>query len=144
MMNKKISGKSRILMCSFLAFTFALVTVKGIAQDKQLFDPMKPPPFALEKFRQAKRAKNPPVATQPAITRPVEKSLQLTSVIFSKHRKVAVIGDQLLTLGEKIGDAKLVEIKPDSVRLLRKGKVINLRLKNDLTAIVKRAVESDL
>ena len=74
----------------------------------------------------------------------VQKPLQLTSILISNHRKIAIIDDQMLSVGDSIQGAKLVKLTRDSARLLRKGKAINLSLNNDLTAIRKKAVESDL
>jgi len=116
--------------------------VGAIATAQDLRDPMRPPPFALQKFRQAKLAGKPkPASTQPA--RPQVKPLQLTSILFSDERKVAIIDDQMLSLGDSIRGAKLVGLTRASARLLRKGKIINLRLGNDTAAVMKKAVESD-
>ena len=50
----------------------------------------------------------------------------------------------MLAVGDKIKDAKLIRLTRMSARLLRKGKVIDLSLNTDLSAIKIRAVESDL
>jgi hypothetical protein len=50
----------------------------------------------------------------------------------------------MLSVGDKIQDAKLIKLTRNSARLVRKGKVINLSLNKDLLAIKKKAVESDL
>ena len=67
-----------------------------------------------------------------------------TSILISKDRRVAIINDKMLGIGDKIDNATLVRLTRDSARLVRKGKVINLRLNNELIAIRKKAVESDL
>lgn len=114
----------------------------SMAQAEELRDPMQPPALALQKFRQAKWAKQP--QTEKVAVKPPPPPLLLTSIIFSKSRKIAVIDDQMLAVGDSIQGAKVISIERDSARLLRKGKIIKLSLNNDLTAIRKKAVESNL
>ena len=114
-----------------------------LVQAQELRDPMQPPPYALKKFQQAKWAKKGKV-TKPNVVKPSHKPFQLSSILISNKRKIAIIDDQMLSIGDKIRDAKLVKLTRDTARLLRKGKVINLSLNNDFTAIRKKAVESDL
>lgn len=115
--------------------------VGAIASAQELRDPMQPPPFALQKFRQAKWAKQPKPKTAP--TKEKAKPLQLTSILISPKRKVAIIDDQMLTVGDRIRGAKLVRLTRESARLVRQGKVINLNLGNDSNAIRKKAVGND-
>ena len=116
--------------------------VGAIASAQELRDPMRPPPFALSKFREAKMAnKAKPAAAKPAKSAP--RPLQLTSILYSPDRKIAIIDDQMLSLGDRIRGARLVGLTRESARLVRKGKIINLSLGNDLTAVRKKAVESD-
>lgn len=110
---------------------------------QELRDPMQPPPFALQKFREAKWAKQPK-KPQVVKEKPVQAPMRLTEIIYSKDRQVAIIDDQLVVVGDKIRDARLVKLTRESARLVRKGKVITLSLNNDLPAIRKKAVESDL
>ncbi|MCP4874225.1 MAG: hypothetical protein GY896_01960 [Gammaproteobacteria bacterium] len=116
--------------------------VGALASAKELRDPMQPPAFALQKFRQAKWADKP----KPAIVKPSKpaKSLQLTSILYSKERKIAIIDDQMLAVGDTIRNAKLVKLTRQSARLVRQGKIINLSLTSDLTTVRKKAAESDL
>ena len=76
--------------------------------------------------------------------KPQQKSLQLTSILYARDRKVAIIDDQMLVVGDRIRGAELVKLTRATARLVRKGKVINLSLDNDLTAVKKEAVKSDL
>lgn len=116
--------------------------VGAIASAQELRDPMRPPPYAQRKFREARMAgKAKPAAAKPA--KPAAPPLQLTSILYSSERKIAIIDDQMLSLGDRIRGAKLIGLTRESARLLRKGKVINLSLGNDLTAVSKKAVESD-
>lgn len=114
-----------------------------LASAQELRDPMKPPPFALQKFRQAKWA-GKPTTTKAKLGKPKQESLQLTSILYAQDRKIAIINDQMLAVGDRIRGAELVKLTRATARLVRKGKVINLSLDNELTAIKKEAVESDL
>lgn len=109
----------------------------AIVHAQELRDPMQPPPFALQKFRQAQWAKKTS-ATKTKVDKPKQKPLKLTEIIYSKDRKIAIIDDQMLVVGDRIRDAKLVRLTRESARLVSKGKVINLNLNNDLSAIKKK------
>lgn len=127
----------------------ALVSISiisvGSVSAENIKDPMQPPAFALNKFKQARIKKSGKVVVKPAVTqKPVKKSLRLSSVLIGKSRKVAIINDQMLVVGEKIERAELVRIYKDRVQLSRNGKKIVLRLEDDNTAIRKHAVESKL
>jgi hypothetical protein len=117
--------------------------VGTMAKAAELRDPMQPPPYALQKFRQAKWAGKP---TTPSIkaAKPQQKPLQLTSILYARDRKVAIINDQMLVIGDRIRGAELIKLTRATARLVRKGKVINLSLDNNLTAVRKEAFESDL
>ncbi len=115
----------------------------AVAIAQELRDPMQPPPFALRKFREAKLAKFPRVV-KPAETEPKPEPMRLTSIIYSAERKIAIIDDQMLALGDHIRGAKLVGLTRESARLVRKGKVIKLSLGTVLTVIRKKVVGSDL
>ncbi|MDH3633131.1 MAG: hypothetical protein OES20_00350 [Gammaproteobacteria bacterium] len=114
-----------------------------LASAQELRDPMQPPPFALQKFREAKWAGKPTTSKEKA-EKPKQKPLQLTSILYAKDRKIAIINDQMLAVGDRIRGAELVKLTRATARLVRKGKVINLSLDNNLTAIKRKAVESDL
>lgn len=124
-----------------LLLSLGFFSLGALVSAAELRDPMQPPPLALQKLRQAKWAKQPKVS-KAKVVKPAEKPLQLTSILISRERKVAIIDDQMLRVGDKIRGATLVRLTRDSARLVRNGKVINLSLNNDLTAIRKRAVES--
>jgi hypothetical protein len=104
---------------------------------------MQPPPFALQKFRQAKWT-GKPATTKTKDSKTGQKPLQLTSILYGRDRKIAIINDQMLAVGDRIRGAELVKLTRATARLVRKGKVISLSLDNDLTAIKKEAVESNL
>ena len=130
-----------LLVVGLLALGF--FGVGALAKAEELRDPMQPPALALQKFRLAKLG-GKPAPTKSSVSKPNPEPLQLTSILFSQNRKIAIIDDQMLAVGDRIRGAKLVRLTRVSARLVRKGKVINLSLDNDLAAIRKRAVESDL
>ena len=134
-----------------MAITYLLVAVSlspgffgygATASAQELRDPMRPPPFALRKFRAA-RAADKPKATAAKAAKPAAPPLQLTSILYSPERKIAIIDDQMLRLGDRIRGARLIGLTRESARLLRKGKIIDLSLGNDLTAVRKKTVESE-
>jgi hypothetical protein len=117
--------------------------VGALASAAEMRDPMQPPPFALQKFREAKWAANPKPFTA-VVAKPKPEPLLLTSIIFSDDRKIAIIDDQMLGIGDRIKGAELVGLTRSSARLKRKGKVINLNLGTELTTIKKKTVKGDL
>jgi len=130
-----------LLVVGLLALGF--FGVGALAKAEELRDPMQPPALALQKFRQAKwSGKSTPTKSSVSKTKP--KPLQLTSILISPNRRIAIIDDQMLAVGDRIRGARLIKLTPMSARLVRKGKVIDLSLDNDLAAIKKQAVESDL
>ncbi len=90
-------------------------------------DPMRPPAYALNKFR-LQKLKNLP----PAIKKPVKQVkkvvFELNSILYSSERQHAIINNQLIKKGGMIEGAKLVRLRSDSVRLLSKGKIIDLEI----------------
>jgi hypothetical protein len=119
-----------------------LILQFGPVQAAEIKNPMQPPEYALKKFRDAKNKNRP--APRTTVKKAEVKSLKLTSIIYSPTRKIAIIDNQMLSVGSTINGAKLVKIDKHSARLVRKGKVINLRLPDDLSAVKKTLVESDI
>ena len=137
---------SRIVITYLVVITLVTLGFLGIgrlASAQEMRDPMQPPPFALQKFREAKWAGRSAKPEARAV-KPAQKPLQLTSILYAKDRKIAIINDQMLAVGDRIRGAELVKLTRATARLVHKGKVINLSLDNDLTAIKRKAVESDL
>lgn len=62
---------------------------------------------------------------------------KLTSTLIAPQRRVAVINDQVLTVGQKIDGAKLVAVRPGSVLLHQAGQTIQLKL---ISGTVKQPV----
>ncbi|MCP4187536.1 MAG: hypothetical protein GY763_08035 [Gammaproteobacteria bacterium] len=122
-----------------------LILFSEVVASETVIDPMKPPAYAMNKFRLAKlknsnKAENAVSKKTTSTTKP----LQLTSVLIAKDRKVAIINQQMMVVGERIGKAKLVKISKNSVQLQKNGKRIILKLENELTVIRKTAAQSNL
>lgn len=123
-----------------LLLSIGFFGVGALATAQELRDPMQPPPFALKKFRQAEWAKRPKAAPSgPA--KPKPKPLELTSILFSRDRRIAIIDDQMLKVGDRIRGMTLVALSRDTARLVHNGKVLELKLNSELAAIRKHAVE---
>lgn len=124
-----------------IAIASLLMLQFGPGQAAEIRDPMQPPDYALKKFRLAKNKNS--AKTVIKVKKTEVKLMKLTSIIYSPTRKIAIIDDQMLSVGGIINGAKLVKINQHSARLVRKGKVINLRLPDDIIAIKKTLIESD-
>lgn len=132
-------GRIKFIVLVLMVFPFTVV------QAEEIQDPMRPPAFALEKFRQAKfKNMAGPVKSGVKVKRPAVKPMQLTSIIYSPERKIAIIDDRMLRVGDTIRNAKLVRINRNSARLLKKGKFIELNLSGELTEIKKTRRERKL
>ena len=129
-----------LLLLSLGFFGLGALASVGAAE---LRDPMQPPPQALRKMRQALAAQQPQVV-KPKVDQPKPKPLQLTSILFSGERKIAIIDDQMLQVGDRIGSARLVRLTRDSARLVRNGRTINLSLDEGVGTIRRPSVGSDL
>ena len=104
--------------------------------EADFFDPMQPPAYALNKLRLEKIKKTGPTK---AVHKNVNKEAPwvLSSILYSKQRKHAIINNKLVKKGDVIEGAKLVRLRPDSVRLLAKGKTIDLTLGSRFKSIKK-------
>jgi len=58
------------------------------------------------------------------------KPLQLDAILYSQQRKLAIINNQILRVGEGIAGAKIVEIESSQVTVVRRGKKQTLRIFN--------------
>jgi hypothetical protein len=103
-------------------------------------NPMKPPEFALQKYQQEKN-KNKPKVVVVQKKRVKSKPLLLTSILYSSARKIVIINEKMLSVSDSIDGARLVSINKNSVRLIRNGKTINLRLLNQSKHIQKTVVQ---
>ncbi len=105
-----------------------------------LYDPMQPPPYALDKFRLEKLKKNRPV-TGSKKTPEKKTAWVLSSILYSTQRKHAIINNKLVKKGDIINGARLVRLRPDSVRLNLKGKSIDLKLPGRMMSMKKPLAE---
>ncbi len=129
----------------WLSVGMTLAMLSEVIASETVIDPMKPPAYALNKFRLAKLENSAKARkTTSRKIKSTAKPLQLTSVLIAKDRKVAIINQQMMVVGERIGKVRLIKISKDSVQLLKNGKRLVLKLDNDLTTIRKTAVESNL
>jgi hypothetical protein len=124
----------RVLTGVLLVAAMGLLT-QAVAQAN---DPMRPPAFALHKYKLEKLKKNPPPVPLPT-SQKEEQPWVLNSILYSKQRQHAVINNVLVRKGERIRGARLVRLTPESVRLVHKGKVIDLDLRSRYKSIRKSA-----
>ena len=103
-------------------------------------NPMQPPEFALQKYQQEKN-KNKPKVVVVQKKRVKSEPLLLTSILYSSTRKIVIINEKMLSVSDSIDGARLVSINKNSVRLIRNGKTINLRLLNQSNHIQKTVVQ---
>jgi MSHA biogenesis protein MshK len=82
----------------------------------------------------------PPVGVVGSAGQSAPKTLKwkLTSTLISRQRRVAVINDQVVRVGQKIDGAVLVAVEPGSALLHHAGQKIQLKL---VAGTVKQAVE---
>ncbi len=90
-----------------------------------IHDPMRPPAFALRKYREQQRKSATATPAGPVVK---TEPLLLHSILYSPARRRAIINGRLLAVGDRIAGAKLVAIERDRVRLLRQGSNIVLKL----------------
>jgi hypothetical protein len=130
-----------------------LMAIESSAQSSPLdstsiSNPMRPPKLALQKYQQAKNKNKPKAVTvnkevmKPKVVK--SKPLKLTSILYSSTRKVAIIDEKLLNVGDHINGARLVRIEKNNVHLIRNGKKINLPLSNQSTNIQKTIVQKTI
>jgi hypothetical protein len=108
--------------------------------DKKVSDPMRLPRVALQKYE---LTDNPKVVAGRGNSSKT-KTFELTSILYSATRKIAIIDDKMLSVGDKISGAKLVSVKKYSARLIRNGKTINLRISNGSKNIRKSVVSKTM
>lgn len=98
----------------------------------EFYDPMRPPQYALNKFRleELKQKRNSAALTPGSVSKAGIKrqSWVLNSILYSGKRKHAIINSKLVRKGDVINGAKLISLKPDRVKLVSKGKAIELVL----------------
>lgn len=115
----------------------------GPVASAEFHDPMRPPPYALQKLRLDKVKKSQ--AKKPVVNeRQNVEPWVLSSILYSGQRKHAIINNKLVRQGEVIKGARLIKLRPDSVHLKVKGKVIKLSLRSKFKSIKKSPNERKL
>ncbi len=130
-------------LTAVLFISLANLGVTALVHAKEFRDPMQPPLAALRKFNHSSGDKSPRVAKKASI-KPAGEPMKLTQIIFSKNRKVAVIDDQVLVVGDRIRGATLVGLTRQAARLKLNGKIIDLSLSTDTTSVRQKATGGKL
>lgn len=116
--------------------------------DNLISNPMRPPEFALLKYQQEKDKKNPKtVAIKKLVVKQKvseSKPLKLTSILYSANRKITIIDEKLVSVGEDVNGARLIKIEKDHVHLIKNGKTIKLLLSNQSTNFKKTIVQKTI
>lgn len=89
-------------------------------------DPLRPPEYA-------------PVATANGMKHASAPAWHVNEILYSGTRRVAIINDVAVVVGDRIDGAKVLNIEPTHVTLMHKNKTITARLKT-LTTKTKSAV----
>ena len=141
-----MSSHCKTAILAIKAVLFGTVFAVGVAYSADTIrDPMQPPAFALKQFKLAKiKSRTDGRVKKTSVKKPTANPLHLRSILIGRSRKVAIINDRLLVVGDEIDKAKVVKILNDRVELIRKGKRIKLVLDNQLISIRKSPVKSDL
>jgi hypothetical protein len=122
------------------------ISTQTIAQvGNSISNPMRPPEFALLKYQQEKDKKNPKtVAIKKVVVKQKvvkSKPLKLTSILYSSNRKIAIIDEKMLKVGEDVNGARLISIEKGHVHLSKNGKTIKLLLSNQSANFKKTIVQ---
>lgn len=86
--------------------TFYLILLTGKVYAEELPDPTRPMTFV----------NNPEISIT---SNSSESNLELQSILISPNKQLAIINNQIIKLGEQIGENKLIKIEADSVILQR-------------------------
>lgn len=99
-----------------------LLTGLAVVARADVADPTRPLFF--------KSKKAAPVIKREPVVKPAEKPeiYRLTTTLVSQHRNIAVINDRVVTVGDSIGKAVVIEIQPTVVRLRSGSRQIELAL----------------
>lgn len=101
----------RGIVLSLLSWT---IMVSSAAQTNAAADPTQPPPL------------QDPVALKRVLKPGIQ--WRLSAILNSGDRKVAIVNDRALLVGEKVNGAELISIATDRVVLKRGQRTIRLRL----------------
>ncbi len=79
-------------------------------------DPLRPPEYA-------------PGAHVSGVKRSIEQAWHVNEILFSGARRVAIVNDMAVAIGDRVDGAKVLGIEPAHVTLMYKNKTITARLK---------------
>ncbi len=98
-----------------------------------------PAPAAGESLPDPTRPSSPEVREQERTRTQQERepSWQLSSVIYSPQRRVAVINGEVKKVGDSVAGAKVTSIRPDSVVLIYRGQQITIGLSSGESGITR-------
>ena len=102
------------MMRFFVVLLILLCPVLSFALDQDGRDPTMPQLNSLN--------------TQPENAQGKKTSFQLQSIIIGKTRRLALINDNFVRVGDKVDDATLIEINKNEVVLQRAGRKMTLNL----------------
>jgi MSHA biogenesis protein MshK len=94
-------------------FVLVCLAVCAGASRAELQDPTQPPAYQ---------------SARPVSGDPKTPDLVVSSILVSPGRRVAVVNGHTVTRGDVVGDARVIEIRRDSVRLERAGRSFSLAL----------------
>lgn len=88
----------------------------------------------------------PPTQAAASVSSPTTSSgprWVLTSMLVSPERRTAVINDQVVGIGDRVGGARVMDIQADAVRLRAEGREVTLvMLKTNVKKSVKSPVQN--
>ena len=84
-----------------------------------------------------------PVAVEPTSGAPASSSGRLEAILHSQARAVAIIDGKLLRVGDSLDGGRIEAIDNDSVRFIRAGRSITLRLARQAMKVRRDASAED-
>lgn len=102
----------------FWAAALLMLIIGGNLAEAQERDPTKPPAVA-----------NEPMSPETLV------DVQLSQIVYSKSKKMAIINNKRLVEGDTVGGFTVLEILPSEVHLNRSGERITLSLFQPLTEL---------
>ena len=114
--------KSALQLFLTICACFAFYIVNASAVNME--DPLRPPDYKLAATSKSQAVK--------------KTTWHVNEILFSGERRVAIVNNVAVAIGDRVNGARVSDIKPEHVVLKYKDKIINLRLK---TMTVKKQVK---
>jgi hypothetical protein len=112
-----------VLQACLIVCTYSVINTAN-AYVVKMEDPLRPPDYRLAKPSNSQGVKKP--------------GWHVNEILFSGERRVAIVNNVSVVIGDSINGARVVDIKPGHVVLKYKDKMINARLQ---TISVKKKVK---